>query len=235
MGRIARVVVPGIPHHVTQRGNRRQRTFFDDSDFDLYLYLWKEYGLPMGLELLSYCLMPNHVHLALKPETVEALSRGVGEVHRRYTSIVNRREGWTGWCWQGRYKSCPMDDLHLLRAVRYILWNPVRAGLVERPEHWPYSSALSHLTGKPDPVLTPAPLDTIIRDWRKFLDVPGDTSYGDLLELHARTGRPLGSDGFLRDLEKRVGRRLRPQKRGRKREVHPEGGGSGVESPVSPK
>ena len=83
MARLARVVAPGIPHHVTQRGNRRQKVFFEPSDYSLYRGLLAERCHKASVEVRAYCLMPNHVHLVLTPHTPDGLARAIGETHRR--------------------------------------------------------------------------------------------------------------------------------------------------------
>ena len=128
MPRLARAVIPGLPHHVVQRGNRRQQTFFKADDYDLYRRLVAEWARAAGVEVWAYCLMPNHVHLILTPATVEGLRQALGEAHRRYTRHVNARQGWTGHLWQGRFASAPMDEAHLMAAFHYVALNPVRAG-----------------------------------------------------------------------------------------------------------
>ncbi len=94
MARLARVVAPGCPHHVTQRGNCRQQTFFCDANYRAYLDLMAEWCERCGVEIWAYCLMPNHVHLIATPETAQGLRRAIGEAHRRYTRHVSRREDW---------------------------------------------------------------------------------------------------------------------------------------------
>jgi len=141
MARMARVVVPGIPHHVTQRGARRQRVFFRQSDWGAYLDLLVKLSEAANTRILAYCLMPNHVHHALVPHDPGGLRRTLAETHRRYALMINRRNGWQGHLWQERFHSVPMDEAHLIATVRYIEYNPVRAGLCDRPEHWPWSSA----------------------------------------------------------------------------------------------
>ena len=141
MGRIARVVAPGMPHHVTQRGNRRMQTFLREADYGVYLELMAAWCAAHQVTIWAYCLMPNHVHVVAVPQTIEGLGRAVGEAHRRYTRHINFREGWRGYLWQGRFASFVMDEDHLLRAMRYVELNPVRAGLVSAPDRWPWSSA----------------------------------------------------------------------------------------------
>ena len=141
---MARVVVPGYPHHVTQRGNRRQQTFFEEADYEAYTGLMAEWCQQCGVRIWAYCLMPNHVHLIAVPEDEEGLRRAIGEAHRRYTRHVNFRQGWRGHLWQGRFASFVMDDDHLLAAARYIELNPVRAKLVRKPHRYRHSSAPRH-------------------------------------------------------------------------------------------
>ena len=158
MARHARVVVAGAPHHVTQRGNRRQKTFFEDADYLAYLQFAREAFAEAGVEVWAYCLMPNHVHLIAAPSQPEALAQAVGATHVRYTRRINSRERWTGYLWQGRFASFPMDEHHLRQCVRYVGLNPVRAGLAARAVDWRWSSVRAHLEGRRDPLLTPNPL-----------------------------------------------------------------------------
>lgn len=216
MARLARVVVPGVPHHVIQRGNRRQPTFLRKKDYPAYLDLLQEWADRTGLDVWAYCLMPNHVHLLVVPESPESLARGIGEVHRRYTRLINLREGWRGFLWQGRFASFPMDEDHLWTAVRYVLLNPVRAKLVRQAEAWPFSSAHAHLSGRGDGVVNLQGLDKTPAFWRQFLKLPAGDADLELLRRHVRTGRPLGSEKFLRRLEKQLHRPLFPGKPGRK-------------------
>lgn len=216
MARLARLVIPGLPHHVTQRGNRRQQTFFNDGDYAAYLELMAEWCREEGVEIWSYCLMPNHVHLIAVPKTEDGLRRAIGEAHRRYTRRVNSREQWRGYLWQGRFSSFIMDEPCLLAAARYVELNPVRAKLVQRARAWPWSSARAHLSGRNDRLVSVAPLLAMANDWKAFLKIP--IAEEDLRDLrgHGRTGRPLGSPAFLDRLESLVGRVLKPQKRGPK-------------------
>ncbi len=132
MARTARVVVPGAPHHVVQRGNRGQTTFFSARDYALYLEIAAEAFAAAEVQVWAYCLMPNHVHLIATPARPEALAQAVGATHVRYTRAINRREGWSGFLWQGRFASFPMDDGYFLQCARYVGLNPVRAGLAPR-------------------------------------------------------------------------------------------------------
>ena len=109
MARLARVVLPGYPHHITQRGNRRQDVFFNESDYEHYLDLLKDWCTREDIEIGAYCLMTNHVHLIAKPNKKSNLGKAIGEVHRRYTRMVNFRENWKGYLWQGRFASYPLE------------------------------------------------------------------------------------------------------------------------------
>jgi len=216
MARIARVIAPGYPHHVTQRGNRRQQTFFCDDDYRAYLDLMSQWCRKYQVDIWAYCLMPNHVHLIAVPHHEESLARAIGEAHRRYTRRINFREGWRGHLWQERFASFPMEETYLLAAARYIEMNPVQAGLVEKPWDYPWSSTRAHLAGKDDVLVKTNPLLEITGNWQKFLDIPCDMEADSFLK-HERTGRPLGSEPFLDKLETTLNRKLRPQKPGPKK------------------
>ena len=113
--------------------------------------------------------MPNHVHLIAVPQSADGLKRAIGEVHRRYTRMVNFREGWRGHLWQGRFASCVLDEPHLLTAARYVELNPVRAGLSNTPSRYRWSSAAAHVRGRDDTVVRVGPLLELVPKWRAFL------------------------------------------------------------------
>jgi putative transposase len=150
MARIARVIAAKYPHHITQRGNRRQDTFFRADDYRYYIETMFEWCRTCDVEIWAYCLMPNHIHLIAVPSTEDGLRRAIGETHRRYTRQINFREKWKGHLWQGRFSSYVMDGQYLLAAARYIELNPVTARLVKRPEQYQWSSARAHMTAKDD-------------------------------------------------------------------------------------
>ena len=216
MARMARVVIPGYPHHVTQRGNRRQRTFFCDDDYRAYLDLMAEWCDHCAVAVWAYCLMPNHVHLIVVPELEDGLRRAIGEAHRRYTRRINFRKRWRGHLWQGRFASFVMDEPYLLACACYVERNPVRARLCRRPVDYRWSSALAHMRGADDGLVRVKPLLDLVPNWRAVIaqDVPEETVRE--LRQHETTGRPLGADRFLTRLERIVGRVLRPAKAGRK-------------------
>ncbi|MDT8287230.1 MAG: transposase [Elusimicrobiales bacterium] len=216
MARIARVVVPGYPHHVTQRGNRRQRTFFCDADCRLYLSLMSEWCGQYGVEIWGYCLMPNHIHLIAVPRDEVGLRLAIGEAHRRYTRHVNFREGWRGHLWQERFFSFVMDTSHLLAAARYVDMNPVRGGLVPRAEDYPWSSAAAHLRGKDDALAHVSKLTDIVGDWSVLLDQAGCAADEEKIRACSATGRPFGGEDFIIGLEQKLGRSLHKGKPGRR-------------------
>ena len=214
MPRMARLVVPGYPHHVTQRGNRKQQTFFSDGDYKAYLALLREQCRRSGTNVWAYCLMPNHVHLVIVPTDPNGLASLLRVTHHRYVVRINTRHGWQGHLWQERFYSTVMDEAHLLAAVRYVELNPVRAGICSRPEMWPWSSIHVHLRGGRDPVVDAAPMRERVGDWGAYLATsrPGPTD--DELRSLTRRGRPAGNPEFVTKLERLTGRRLRELKRG---------------------
>ena len=217
MARMARAVAPGIPHHVTQRGNRKQQTFFNDEDYHAYLELLTKWCGKYHVDIWAYCLMPNHVHLIAVPKTKDGLNLAIGETHRRYTRRINFREDWRGHLWQGRFSSFIMNEEYLLTCTRYVELNPVRAGLVKKPEAWPWSSAGPHMRGKDDLIVKTKPLGKMLGiSWKEFLSVDVQEAEIELLRKHERTGRPLGEDSFIEKMELLLNRKLRPQKPGPK-------------------
>ncbi|HUY67717.1 MAG TPA: transposase [Alphaproteobacteria bacterium] len=217
MPRIARLVVPGIPHHVTQRGNRRETTFFKDSDYRLYRQLLGEAAAKAGTDIWAYCLMPNHVHVIATPKDPDGLRRTFGDLHRRYTGIINARHGWTGHLWQARFGSAAMSEEHLNAAIRYVSLNPVRAHLVKQAEDWPWSSVRAHFAGRDDGVVKTAAVLERVGPFGAFLgDSFDETAAYAPLRRAETTGRPLGARAWIERLERDFGRPLLPRKRGRK-------------------
>ena len=215
MAGIARVVAEHYPHHITQRGNRRQDTFFCDDDYRYYIRLMAEWCDKCGVTIWAYCLMHNHVHLVAVPESEGGLRWAIGEAYRRYTRHINFREQWKGHLWQGRFASFLMDEKYLFTATRYIELNPVRAGLVSIPEEYPWSSAKAHMKGRNDDLVKVQPLLRMVDDWRQFLSGDVSDEEYELLQRHERTGRPLGGTSFIERLENKLSRILTPQKGGR--------------------
>jgi putative transposase len=217
MARMARVVVPGIPHHVTQRGVRRNDVFFCEDDYELYISLLSEFCRKSGTEIWAYCLMTNHIHLVMVPGTEDGLRASLGEAHRRYTRHINQREQCRGHLWQERFHSFPMDEHYLLSAVRYVELNPVHADMASRPEDYIWSSAKAHLAGQNDKLVNVSPMLDRVANWQSFLESDLDDATINALRMHTKTGRPLGDESFVDMLELKLDKILRPLKQGRKR------------------
>lgn len=227
MPRLARAVIPGIAHHVTQRGNRRLPVFFSDFDRRSYLSLVAQGCAKAQVRCLAWCLMENHVHLILVPSDVDGLRAALGEAHRRHTRAVNQRQEWTGYLFQGRFASYPMEPAHLMAAVRYVERNPVAAGLVGAAADWPWSSARSHIAGRrqsDDPLTDLTALSAAVPNWRAMLDLGleagglagEDLVLAEAIEQRLRTGRPLGTADWIAERESELGRSLLPARRGPK-------------------
>lgn len=218
MARIARVVVPGFPHHIVQRGNRRQKVFFSDTDRKTYLDYLRIYAKPAGIHFWGYCLMDNHVHIIAVPDKEESLALGFSKAHRRYTRMINFREKWRGYLWEGRFKSYPLSQTHLYAAMRYIERNPVRAKIVETAWDYPWSSVRAHIFKQKDSLLEDNFMVSEIKDWRLFLSEEDKQTDINLFKMHANNGRPLGDNQFIEAIEKLTGRVLHKQKPGPKEE-----------------
>lgn len=214
MDRIARVVVPGMPHHVTQRGVRSLPIFDDDQDRKYYVRLLKEKGDEFALEFIAWCLMTNHVHFVVVPSAGDSIARAIGEAHKRYTFVYNRRHGVKGYLFQGRFGSYVLAEAHEYEAIRYVELNAVKAGMVKDPAEYGWSSARFHLgSRKTDPLVNELrPLH--VQDWREYLDEGIAAWRAALLEKHLRTGRPCGDEQFVQRVGEVTGRELRLRKRG---------------------
>jgi putative transposase len=222
MPRIARAVAVGFPHHIVQRGNNGEGVFFEDRDKRKYLSLLKNYSEKWRSPVIAYCLMSNHVHLLTRPAGAESLSKMMQGVTLCYTQYVNKTCKRRGRLWESRYYSSIIDEAaYLWAAARYIEQNPRRAGLVERDEDFPYSSAKAHITGSHDDVLGDELFEAHERrGYGEFVKarIPGEEIDG--IRYSTKTGRPLGSEQFMRQMEGSLGRPflLRPSGRPRKRE-----------------
>ncbi|MBN1956660.1 MAG: transposase [Desulfuromonadales bacterium] len=217
MARFARLVVPNYPHHITQRGVRSMAIFAGDQDRLTYLKIMAKEGELSGVTFLSWCLMTNHVHLIAVPENEDSLARTIGEAHRRYTRMKNFTEGVRGYLFQGRFGSCVLDQSHLLAAGRYVERNPVAAGMVDSPVDYPWSSAGYHCGRvNHDPLVRERSLPEMVDDWSTFLETT-DAEQDRMIQRRTKTGRPLGGEEFISDLEVLTGRKLRLKTAGRPR------------------
>lgn len=219
MPRLARVILPNYPHHIVQRGNRRQDVFFNDDDYLYYLSLLKHWCEEEEIEVLAYCLMTNHIHLVVVPGEYSNLSRAIGETHRRYTRMINFRQKWTGYLWQGRFSSYVLDENWLLSTMAYVELNPVKAGMAEHAWNYRWSSVHAHIAGEDTFGLIS--LDALsdyvaIKDWKRYL-LDSINQQVDKIEQHERTGRPMGTNNFVKMVGKTLGRDLSKKKPGPKR------------------
>ena len=227
MPRVARIVIPGCPRHVTQRGNNRQDVFFVDDDRRAYLDLLTAQARRFGVSLHAYCLMTNHVHLIATPSGVDSLAKALGRAHFLYTQYINRLHGRYGHLWQNRFFSCAMGEEHLWSAFCYVERNPVRAGLVRRAWLYPWSSAAAHCGKSTADGWLDRSLWTAMvggRDWSQALTAAQDDRAMRPLRQYTHSGRPLGSDSFLSKVECALGRRVRPLPVGRPRAKKAKGG-----------
>lgn len=216
MPRVARIVAPGLPHHVTQRGCRKQQTFFCDGDYRAYLRLLKDRLARSDVKLWAYCLMPNHVHAVVVPADQGGLAVAFGQVHSAYARRVNEQHDWRGHLWQERFYSVVMDESHTLAAMRYVEMNPVRANLCDTPDQWPWSSARAHLGTPGDSMLDTCRTSQLVDDWSAYLDASDDDTIVDSLRKHTKTGRPAGNRDFVQTVEAVTGRALQRHLPGRK-------------------
>jgi putative transposase len=218
MARIARVVLPDCSYHLTHRGNRGEAVFFTEEYRHRYLWWLHKYAERYALEVWAYCLMTNHVHLIALSRKADSLARTIGNAHRHYSRAINGRHEWTGHLWANRFYSTPLDEAHLWLAVRYVELNPVRAGIVQDPTEYRWSSAAAHAGLVTDDVLSPArPFPGTIEDWRRWL--AQGLSPVDYRRLRSNTsrGRPSGSKEFVAWFETKLSRTIRPRRAGRPR------------------
>jgi putative transposase len=221
MSRIARVAIPDVPYHLTQRGNGRRTIFYNDTDRRIYLDLLTRYAEEHRVAVWAYCLMSNHVHIVAVPQRPDSLARALGRTHACYARYRNLVDRGCGHVWEARYFSCPLDRAHLWRAVAYVERNPVRAGVVEAASDYPWSSARAHLGEHPPPPLLHLGVWQTLydpRQWRLVLrEGVDEADFQERIREASKRGRPLGSDGFVEKLEQEAGRRLRPNPPGRPR------------------
>jgi len=217
MARLARVVLPHIPHHVTQRGNGRAQTFFCDEDYQLYRDLLVEHCRGSGVSVWGWCLMPNHVHLVLTPEDPDGLRRALSRVHRIYAGHIHKREKRTGHFWQGRFGCVAMDEAHLVAALAYVALNPVRARLAGRAEDWRWSAVHAYRnSGKGDGVVDYQKVKPYLEAVNQIIEAGEEDARFKTLRQSETTGRPIGNEEFLSFAEKQTGRSLKQGKRGPK-------------------
>jgi REP-associated tyrosine transposase len=225
MPRLARTVFAGVPHHITQRGNRREDIFHSDEDRKIYLSWLGEYSRLHKVEILAYCLMTNHIHLIAVPKTDTGLQSVLKPLHMRYAQRFNRQRGWQGHVWQGRYFSSPLDEAYTWAAIRYVERNPVRARMVRKAERYRWSSAAAHCQLRTDELLTTKALwqkqFAQIEDWSGWLAERDEAEELAVIRRNSEKGLPCGTERFVKKLEKKIGRTLqyRPLGRPKKQDI----------------
>jgi putative transposase len=224
MPRPPRLNLPGIPQHVTQRGNNRQACFFDDEDRIAYLSLLGKAAHVRGCEIHAYVLMTNHVHLLVTPTTPDGVSRLMQDIGREYVRRINGLYRRSGTLWEGRFKSSLVDsERYGLICYRYIELNPVRAKMVGHPGDYRWSSFAANALGQTDPLLTPHPMWLALgKTNRRRCNAYRELFMNDMLQskLEAirysnRKGLPLGSEAFKAQVEARLKIKLKTGKVGR--------------------
>ena len=211
MPRNQRYVLPGYAYHVTQRGTDRQNVFRQAGDRDVYLDLLRDQRQDAGVSLQTYCLMSNHVHLIVTPDHGDSLAVLFRRVHGRYAQYFNARYRRSGHLWQGRFFSCPLSPDHLEVAVRYVEFNPVRAGMVLNPIDYRWSSAAAHCKGLAEGEDL---LDVEFwkaRDgaegWKAMLARTHPEVLNHLFRRCTHAERPFGPESFVAEFEEKLGRR----------------------------
>lgn len=230
MPRKRRFFLPDVPVHVVQRGNNRQAVFFDDTDYRVYLDWLATAASEHGCAVHAYVLMTNHIHLLMTPGDTEAISTTLQTLGRRFVPYINHRYTRTGTLWEGRFKaSAVQEEGYLLACYRYIELNPVRAGMVQQPEDYPWSSSRANASGASDPLVTPHPLylaygiDAPQRQaaYRSLFETQPDPDLMCDLRACLQTGTPLGTDRFRARIEQALGLRVGYSTRGRPKRATP--------------
>ena len=207
------------PHHVTQRGNGRQDVFFADRDRAVYLDAFFDYAARYRVRVWGYCLMRNHVHFLVVPGREGILARAFGRTHSDYARYANLVQRSCGHLWQARFYSCALDARHAWKALAYVERNPVRAGLVDKAEAYPWSTAAAHCQA--DGWDGRLELDEWRRyytgeRWREVLRIGlQDQALEERIRDATRRGYPLGNEAFLERIGRALGRDLRPRPPGR--------------------
>ena len=213
MARIKRIVIPNTPHHITQRGVRSMNIFFKDDDYIYYKNLLYKQCKEHNVKIISYCLMTNHVHLIAIPKHKESLAKAIGETHRLYTRKINFEQKVKGHLFQERFYSTPLDNEHLLNAIKYVEQNPVKALMVKYPWDYKYTSCLKRLNlVKEDNLLCDYKVIDNIENYKEFLLEDNNIKF---IKEKTRTGKPCGDNNFYDKIKLLTGIDYKNKKAGR--------------------
>ena len=220
MPRKTRIIIPGQAHHITQRGNNCQRVFENPADYLQYCAWLNKYAAIHKVGILSFCLMPNHVHLIMDPQDAEGIGRLLNTVQMHHAQYMNKKRRTSGHLWQGRYFSCILDDAHLYRAIRYVERNPVRANMVPAAWEYPWSSAHARITQGNNSAISLKETTAINgEDWKAYLQ-EADEEFLETIRIKTQKGLAIGSKRFLGKMENRLGKILHELKPGRPGKLH---------------
>ena len=227
MPRRARMYLPGMPYHVVQRGNNREACFIEPENYQFYLQLWQEIAKRYDVQVHAYVLMTNHIHFLATPETESSLSNTLKVVGSRYAQYINKSYRRTGTLWEGRHRSSLVQsEQYLLTCMRYIELNPVRAGMVERPEEYKWSSYGINAWGDQSWLVPHDEYQHLGRTGKDRCYAYRELFRHQLSEqdLHlirnaAHYCQPVGNDRFREQIEKQYGIKLGHMQRGRPKQA----------------
>ncbi len=224
MPRRARLVVPGIPWHIIQRGNNRTACFYDTLDYQYYLNTLTEKADEFDCSLHAWCLMTNHVHLLLTPAAHDSAASLMKHLGQRYVQYINRTYRRSGTLWEGRFRSCLVQESkYVLACYRYIEMNPVRAGMVPHPAQYRWTSYRANGQGTQLASLTPHPeylalgsnKESRLASYRHLFSTDIDPALLSEIRTATNGNYALGSDRFKTEIEHMLQRRATPGKPGR--------------------
>ena len=228
MARRARLKLAGLPLHVIQRGNNRSDCFFHERDYLLFLRLLEEMGNLFACSVHAYVLMTNHVHLLVTPGQPEGISQMMKNLGQRYVQYVNRTYERTGCLWEGRFRSSIVDsEGYLMRCYRYVELNPVRAGIVQHPAHYAWSSYHANALGRACSIVVPHAQYAALANseeerrarYSELVDSALSSEELEEIRAAARGGYALGCRGFVSEIESALGKRATARPGGRPRKM----------------
>ncbi len=226
MARRARLVIPGVPLHIIQRGNNRQSCFYSERDYLVYLRMLHAGAVHAHCSIHAYVLMTNHTHLLITPDTAHSPGVLMKALGQRYVQYINRRYGRTGSLWEGRFRSCIVDDeQYFFICQRYIELNPVRAQMVDHPAHHPWSSYRANAQGASDALLTPHQLYVTLgqesnerqKAYRDLFEQELPSEKVEFIRRATNGNYALGDMPFIKSAADVLERFVTPQRAGRPR------------------